>query len=199
MTTRDTGGEETQAEGVPPQSWLCCFCGSRDGARPEYRRAAVELGQLMARRDIGLVYGGADVGLMGALADSVLDAGGRAVGVIPGALVEREIAHPRLTELLVVDTLHQRKALMAERAHAFVALPGGAGTLDELFEIVTWRALGLHRKPIGLLDAGGYFAPLEAMIDHMVREGFIDPAVRAMLITASGPAALLDAVAAHAG
>ena len=195
MPIRPPSSPGAPAEG--PISWLCCFCGSRHGARPAHRRAATELGRLMAQRDVGLVYGGADVGLMGAVADAVLDGGGRAVGVIPGTLVEREIAHPRLTELLVVDTLHQRKALMAERAHAFVALPGGVGTLDELFEILTWRALGLHHKPIGLLDVGGYFAPLQAMLDHMVSEGFVDPGVRQMLTVAAEPAPLLDALSAQ--
>jgi uncharacterized protein (TIGR00730 family) len=170
---------------------LCVFCGSRDGARPAFAGAADELGRLLAASGIGLVYGGASVGLMGRLADAVLAAGGSVTGVIPRALVDREIAHAGLSELHVVDDLHQRKALMARLSDAFVALPGGVGTLDELFEIVTWRALGLHRKPIGLLDTDGYFAPLVRLLDHMVVSGFLDPAVRALVQAAPDPPALL--------
>ncbi|HWM85986.1 MAG TPA: TIGR00730 family Rossman fold protein [Kofleriaceae bacterium] len=177
---------------------LCVFCGSRAGARPDYAELADELGRLMAARGIALVYGGSRVGLMQRLADAVLAGGGTAIGVIPHSLVDREIAHPGLTELHVVDTLHQRKALMADLSDGFTALPGGVGTMDELFDIVTWRALGLHHKPIALLDAGGFFAPLRAMLDHMMVEGFLDQDVRSMIASADRPEALLDALAAAA-
>lgn len=158
---------------------VCVFCGSRPGARPEYREAATRLGTALARRDLTLVYGGASVGVMGAVADAVLAAGGRVVGVIPHFLESKEITHPGLTELHAVDSMHTRKALMAERSDAFVALPGGFGTLDELFEITTWAQLGLHRKPMGLLDVGGFFQPLLAMVRRMADEGFV-PEVQAV-------------------
>jgi uncharacterized protein (TIGR00730 family) len=171
---------------------VCVFCGSRPGARPEYLELASGLGRALAARSLALVYGGASVGLMGRMADAALAAGGRVIGVIPRSLVDRELAHAGLSELHVVDTLHQRKALMAQRADAFVALPGGVGTLDELFEIVTWRVLALHDKPIGLLDPGGYFDPLVALLDHMVREGFVEPQHRALVACAASPDELLD-------
>jgi len=171
---------------------LCVFCGSRPGARPEYLELAAALGRELAARSLELVYGGASVGLMGRMADAALAAGGRVIGVIPRALVDRELAHAGLSELHVVDTLHERKALMAARADAFAALPGGVGTLDELFEIITWRVLALHRKPIGLLDPGGYFAPLESLLDHMVREGFLELQHRQMVVRASSPGELFD-------
>ena len=171
---------------------VCVFCGSRAGARPADRDQAVELGRELAARSLALVYGGASVGLMGAMADAALAAGGRVIGVIPRTLVDRELAHAGLSELHVVDTLHQRKALMAEHADAFVALPGGVGTLDELFEIVTWRVLGLHAKPIGILDPGDYFESLAALLDHMVGEGFLEPGHRMLIAGAARPADLLD-------
>ncbi len=171
---------------------VCVFCGSRAGARPEYLELAAALGRDLAARSLDLVYGGASVGLMGRMADAALAAGGRVIGVIPRALVDRELAHPRLSELHVVDTLHERKALMAARADAFIALPGGVGTLDELFEIVTWRVLALHHKPIGLLDPGAYFAPLEALLDHMVREGFLEAQHRELVTRAASAGELLD-------
>jgi uncharacterized protein (TIGR00730 family) len=171
---------------------VCVFCGSSPGARPVYLEAARELGALLAERGIGLVYGGASVGLMGELADAVLAADGEAIGVIPRSLLGRELAHARLTELHVVETMHERKALMADLSGAFVALPGGAGTLDELFEALTWRQLGLHSKPIGLLDVDGFFEPLLALADHLVEEGFVRPEHRALLLVARDPAALLD-------
>jgi len=171
---------------------VCVFCGSRPGARPEYLELAAALGRQLAARSLDLVYGGASVGLMGHMADAALAAGGRVIGVIPRSLVDRELAHRALSELHVVDTLHERKALMAARADAFVALPGGVGTLDELFEIITWRVLGLHAKPIGLLDPGDYFAPLETLLDHMVTEGFLEAQHRQLVVRAASPGEILD-------
>ena len=149
---------------------ICVFCASSFGTRPEYRVAAEELGTELARRKIGLVYGGGNVGLMGALADTVLKAGGEAVGVIPKHLIEREIGHDRLTKLHVVGSMQERKALMADLADGFIALPGGFGTLDEFCEILTWAQLGLHTKPCGILNVLGYYAPLLAMFDHAAEE-----------------------------
>jgi uncharacterized protein (TIGR00730 family) len=171
---------------------LGVFCGSSVGGREEYADAARRLGQAMARRGLGLVFGAGHVGLMGVLADAVLAAGGAAVGVIPQALVDRELAHRRLTELRVVGTMHQRKALMAELSDAFVALPGGYGTGDELFEILTWAQLGLHAKPVGLLNVCGYFDALLAWLDHMVREEFLRPVHRSLLRDAGGAEELLE-------
>jgi uncharacterized protein (TIGR00730 family) len=171
---------------------LCVFCGSSPGTRVEYVSAAVRLGEELARRKIDLVWGGGRVGLMGAVADAVLAAGGRAVGVIPRALTERELAHAGATHMHVVETMHERKALMAQLSDAFVALPGGFGTLDELCEILTWRQLGLHEKPIGLLDAAGYFGPLAAAFDHAVAEGFVQERHRSLLLLEQDPARLLD-------
>jgi uncharacterized protein (TIGR00730 family) len=171
---------------------LCVFCGSSAGGQPEYAEAAREFGALLARQGLGLVYGGGHVGLMGVLADAVLGGGGEVIGVIPQALVERELAHPGLTELRVVGTMHQRKALMADLADGFAALPGGYGTGDELFEILTWAQLGLHTRPIGLLNTAGYFDALLAWLDQMVREQFLRPEHRRLLLTADSPAALLD-------
>jgi uncharacterized protein (TIGR00730 family) len=171
---------------------LCVFCGSSAGGRPEYAAAARELGALLARHGLGLVYGGGHVGLMGVLADAVLAGGGEVIGVIPQALMDRELAHPGLTELRVVGTMHQRKALMADLADGFAALPGGYGTGDELFEILTWAQLGLHARPIGLLNTAGYFDALLAWLDHMVREQFLRPEHRRLLLAADNPAALLD-------
>jgi len=152
---------------------LCVFTGSSFGSSPRYLETAVGLGQALARRGIDLVYGGAHCGLMGALADSVLQGGGRVVGVMPQALVDREVAHHGLTELIITADMHSRKARMGLLADAFVALPGGYGTLEELFEVVTWRQLGIHRKPIGLLDCGGFWDGLMAFLAHTRTEGFI--------------------------
>ena len=174
---------------------LVVFCGSRDGVRPAYRAAAHALGRLLAARGVGVVYGGARVGLMGAVADAALDAGGEVIGVIPRGLVAREIAHPGLTALHVVETMHERKALMADLADAFVALPGGAGTLEELFEVWTWGHLGLHAKPCGVLDVGGYYGGLLAFLDHGVGEGFIRAAQRETLVVDDDPARLVDRLA----
>ena len=155
---------------------LCVFCGSRSGNRTEFAHAARELGAELARRRIGLVYGGASVGVMGALADAVLGAQGEAFGVIPHGVFDREVAHTALTELHVVKTMHARKAMMNEMSDAFLALPGGLGTFDELFEALTWRQIGIHRKPIGLLDVGGYFGDLLGMVERARRDGFLDEA-----------------------
>jgi uncharacterized protein (TIGR00730 family) len=146
---------------------ICVFAGSSAGVRPEYLRAAADLGTVLAARGIELVYGGARVGMMGAVAGAVLAGGGRVTGVIPQALVEKEVAHDGLTELRVVTSMHQRKALMADLSDAFIALPGGWGTLDEMFEILTWAQLGLHRKPCGLLNVSGYFDRLLAFLDAL--------------------------------
>ncbi len=171
---------------------LCVFCGSRGGNRPVYAEAARQVGTAMVARGLDLVYGGGHVGLMGVVADAVLQAGGRAVGVIVQSLVDRELAHAGLTELHVVETMHQRKALMAERADAFMAIPGGYGTGDELFEILTWAQLGFHTHPIGLLNTAGYFDPLLAWLDHMVREDFLRPRHRNLLLVADDPERLFD-------
>ena len=176
---------------------VCVFCGSSAGARPEYAEAARRLGAALARRGLGLVYGGGHVGLMGVLADAALAAGGAVVGVIPQALVDRELAHGRLTELLVVDTMYQRKALMADKSDAFVALPGGYGTLDETFEVLTWAQLGLHAKPVGLLNVAGFFDPLLAWARHAVSEGFVKSQHLDLFTVEIKSEALLDALARH--
>jgi uncharacterized protein (TIGR00730 family) len=152
---------------------VCVFCGSAPGARPSYSAAAEELGRELAKRGITLVYGGGRLGLMGIVADAVLNAGGRVIGVIPRMLIERELAHPGLTRQHVVSTMHERKTLMAEMSDGFVGLPGGMGTFDELVEIVTWAQLGLHAKPVVLANIENYFDPLYAMLDYAVREGFV--------------------------
>jgi uncharacterized protein (TIGR00730 family) len=177
---------------MPTVRRLCVYAGSNAGARPEYAAAAAALAERMAARGIGLVYGGGKVGLMGVLADTILDAGGEAIGVMPQALVNREIAHAGLTELKVVDSMHQRKALMAELADGFVAVPGGVGTLEELVEVITWRQLGIHAKPCGVLDVAGFYAGLSGLLDHMVREGFLSNQSRAALVSDSEPGALLE-------
>jgi uncharacterized protein (TIGR00730 family) len=159
--------------------------------------AAAELGRVLADRGIGLVYGGARVGLMGAVAEAVLAGGGEAIGVIPKALVEKEVAHTGLTELRVVTSMHQRKALMADLSDAFIALPGGWGTLDEMFEILTWAQLGLHNKPCGLLNVQGYFDRLLAFLDHTMEQGFVRPEYGALLSVSDAPATLLDALASQ--
>jgi len=176
---------------------ICVFAGSSSGARPEYRAAAVELGRALAAREIGLVYGGARVGLMGIVADAVLAAGGEVTGIIPAAMVAKEIAHDGLTDLRVVSSMHERKATMADLADAFVALPGGWGTWEELFEMVTWAQLGLHCKPCGLLNARGYFDPLLSFITHAVDEGFVRGDHARMLAVSSAAAPLLDLLAAR--
>lgn len=175
---------------------LCVFCGSTHGLNPAFATATRELGQLLASRRIDVVYGGGNVGLMGVLADAVLDAGGRITGVIPHALVARELAHQRLTESHVVHSMHERKALMAELSDAFVAVPGGIGTLEELIEVYTWSQLGIHDKACGVLNVKGYYDHLAALLDHAVAEGFLRPEHRAVLSVAGEPAELLDRLAA---
>src|SRR6186713_2170638 len=176
---------------------VCVFAGSSSGSRPEYRTAAEDLGRELAARGIELVYGGAHVGLMGGVADAVLAGGGRVTGVIPKALVEKEVAHRGLTDLRIVTSMHERKALMADLSDAFVALPGGWGTLDEMFEILTWAQLGLHRKPCGLLNVCGYFDGLLAFAAHSVAEGFVRPEHGGMMTVADAPGPLLDSLAVH--
>jgi len=171
---------------------ICVFCGSSVGARPAYVEAARELGRTLAGRRLGIVFGGGKVGLMGVLADAVLAAGGEAIGVIPEALVAREIAHNGLTELRVVRSMHERKTLMADLADAFIALPGGYGTLEEFFEAVTWTQLGIHRKPCGLLNVDGYYDALLALLDRAVSDGFIREANRSLVLDAADVPTLLE-------
>lgn len=161
---------------------VCVFCGSRVGADERYRTAAVELGQLLVRSNLGLVYGGGSVGLMGVIADAVLDAGGEVIGVIPEALATKELLHPRVPDMRVVPTMHARKGLMAELSNAFIAMPGGFGTFEEFFEVVTWSQLRLHRKLTGLLNVGGFYDPLVRLVDHAVQEGFIKAKHRELLV-----------------
>lgn len=178
---------------------LCVYCGSRSGARPAYADAARDLGTRLAAAGVGLVTGGGRVGLMGVVADAVLDAGGEAVGVIPQALVDREVAHERLTTLYVVDSMHARKAQMAALSDAFVALPGGLGTLDEMAEMLTWAQLGIHAKPCALLNTDGYYDPLLAFLDHATAEGFVRDDDRARVLVASAPAALIATLSGAVG
>jgi uncharacterized protein (TIGR00730 family) len=173
---------------------ICVFCGSSAGSRPEYRSCAEELGAELARRHIGLVYGGGNVGLMGAIADAVLKAGGEAIGVIPEHLMTREIGHKRLTKLHIVHSMHERKALMADLADAFIALPGGFGTLEEFFEVLTWSQLGLHAKPCGILNVLEYYTPLLEMLDHAVEERFLKSQNRALVLARNTPSELLEAL-----
>lgn len=175
------------------------FCGSNFGARPAYREAAEEFGALLAGRGLDLVYGGARVGLMGAVADAALAAGGEVIGVIPQSLVALEVAHEGLADLRVVDGMHERKARMAELADAFVALPGGLGTFEEFFEILTWAQLGLHPKPCGLLNVAGFFDPLLALVEHAVAERFVRPEHRHLIVDAADPENLLDRLSAYKG
>ncbi len=176
---------------------ICVFAGSNSGASAGYVAAASELGRTLAERQLGVVYGGARVGLMGALADAALAAGGQVIGVMPEALVAKEVAHRGLSELHVVRSMHERKAMMADLADGFVALPGGLGTLEELFEMLTWAQLGLHGKPCGLLNIEGYFEGLLAFLDHSVAEGFVKGEHRAMITVSVRSAALLDAMATY--
>lgn len=170
---------------------ICVFAGSSPGTHPAYLETASALGATLAARGIGVVYGGARVGLMGALADAALAAGGHVTGVIPSALVAREIAHRGLSDLRIVASMHERKAVMAELSDAFIALPGGLGTLEELFEVLTWAQLGLHRKPAGLLNVHGYFDGLLSFLDHAVGERFLKAQQRAMLVVGAGVEDLL--------
>jgi len=173
---------------------ISVFCASSTGSRPEYRACAQELGAELVRRNIGLVYGGGNVGLMGAIADSVLQAGGEAIGVIPEHLMAREVGHKRLTKLHIVRSMHERKALMADLSHAFVALPGGFGTFEEFFEVLTWSQLGLHAKPCGVVNVLAYYTPLLAMLDHAVEEGFLKGQNRELVLARETPTELLWAL-----
>lgn len=171
---------------------ICVYCGSSPGKNPLYRNAAAELGRTLADRGFGLVYGGASVGVMGAIADSVLACGGEVIGIIPESLAVKEVAHEGLTEQHVVASMHERKALMAEMSDGFVALPGGWGTIEETFEILTWAQLGFHDKPCGLLNVGGYFDRLLEFLDHTEQEGFLRPQNRAMLLSDDTSAGLIQ-------
>lgn len=176
---------------------ICVFCGSSPGRNPVYRDAAEAMGRLLAREGIGLVYGGSSIGLMTAAADAALAAGGEVIGVIPRCLEAKEIAHPGLSALHVVETMHERKALMAGLADGFVALPGGMGTFDEFFEVVTWAQLGIHAKPYGLLNVAGYYDRLTAFLDHTVAEGFVKKELREMIVVEERPDALLERFRAY--
>lgn len=176
---------------------VCVYCGSNPGTRPEYADAARAMGAAIARRGLTLVYGGGAVGLMGILADACLAAGGTVTGVIPKFLALKEVAHPRLTEIRVVGSMHERKAVMAELSDGFIAMPGGIGTMEELFEIWTWAQLGQHRNPCGILAVGGYYDGLVAFLDRMTSDGFVTDTHRAMLQVSADPDALLDLFAAY--
>lgn len=171
---------------------VCVYCGSSSGARPEYAEAAETLGRRLAERGLGLVYGGGNVGLMGRVADAALRAGGEVIGIIPRALLRLEVGHLDLTALHVVESMHERKAMMADLSDGFIALPGGIGTMEEMFESWTWGQLGYHRKPLGLLDVAGYYTKLMGFIDHMVEEGFLRPEHRAFILFAEDADGLLD-------
>ena len=176
---------------------LCVFCGANSGHDPRYGEAAAALGRGIAQAGLGLVYGGASIGLMGAVADAALAEGGEVIGVIPQTLVAREVAHHGLSDLRVVTSMHERKALMADLSDGFIALPGGVGTLEELFEVWTWSHLGLHRKPCGLLDVAGFYSSLGRFIDHVQQEGFLRDGVRNMLLMAEDPTQMIAAMRAY--
>ena len=171
---------------------ICVFTGSRRGARPEYAAAARQIGRELAARGYGLVYGGGNIGLMGIVADAVLEQQGHVIGVIPAAFVEKEVAHRNLSELHIVQSMHERKAMMAEASHAFIAMPGGIGTLEEFFEVLSWAQLGLHNKPCGLLDVCAYYRRLVEFMDYAVEQDFLKPKHRKLLVVESEPSALLD-------
>jgi uncharacterized protein (TIGR00730 family) len=177
---------------LPRVERICVFCGASPGARPAYREATAELARVLVEANIGVVYGGSGVGLMGALADAVIEARGSITGVIPRALVDREMAHRDVADMRVVDSMHERKALMAELSDAFVALPGGIGTMEELFEVYTWAQLGLHRKPCALLNVEGYYDGIEEFLSHAVTERFLRDETRELLLVESVPSVLLE-------
>jgi uncharacterized protein (TIGR00730 family) len=178
-------------------NYLCVFCGSNSGNKPAYELAAQAMGREIASRNLGLVYGGGRVGLMGKVADAVLAAGGEVIGVIPEFLATKEIAHSGLTELQIVSSMHERKALMANLADGFIALPGGYGTLEEFCEVLTWAQLGLHQKPLALLNIAGYYNSLLAFFDCALTEGFLDITLRSLILEATTPENLLDAIATY--
>lgn len=179
-----------------PLRSIAVFCGSSHGVDPAFTATAEALGSLLAHRGIGLVYGGGKVGLMGVVADAVLNGGGTVTGVIPRHLWEKEVGHDGLTELLIVDSMHERKLAMADRSDAFVALPGGVGTFEEVFEAITWTQLGIHDKPVAFVDAAGFYEPLLTFLDRTVEAGFLAPGHRGMIVDASSPESVLDALAA---
>lgn len=176
---------------------VCVFCGSRAGSRPDYLAAAQAIGQLIVARGWELVYGGGSVGMMGAVADAVLVGGGKVIGVIPEFLATKELLHTGVEDMRVVNSMHTRKALMNELSDAFVGLPGGYGTFEELFEMITWGQLGLHTKPVGLLDTAGFYRPMMELVRHAVDEGFIKREQRAFVIADSDPRSLLDRLVSH--
>lgn len=176
---------------------VCVFCGSSSGNREEYRDSAIQLGHLIGQRGMQLVYGGARVGLMGTLADACMEAGGTTIGVMPQSLVDKEIAHTGLSDLRIVSSMHERKALMSELSDAFIAMPGGFGTLEEFFEVATWTQLGLQSKAYGLLNIAGYYNHLLAMADHAVETAFLRPQHREMLLSHAEPEGLLDLVCSY--
>ena len=171
---------------------ICVFCGSSPGAQPEYVQAARQLGQILAQRGVGVIFGGGSVGMMGQLARAALEQGGEVIGVIPRDLVERRVGYTDLPDLRVVESMHERKALMAELADGFIALPGGFGTLEEFFEVLTWSQLGIHKKPAGLLNVLGYFDSLVEFLDYAALQQFVEPEHRAMVLLDSDPEALLE-------
>ena len=174
---------------------ICVYCGSSNGRLDAYGEAGTALAQALVKHNMGLVYGGASIGVMGKVADGILAFGGEVIGVIPKALAHKEVAHHHLTQLHVTESMHERKMLMAELSDGFIALPGGIGTFEELFEIWTWYQLGMHRKPFGLLNVAGYYDPLIAMLDGMVAQGFLNPAVRELLQVGTDAASLLQRLA----
>lgn len=176
---------------------ICVYCGSSPGRQPEFAAAARTLGQVLVERGLGLVYGGAQIGIMGQIADTVLGGGGEVIGIMPKSLADREIFHTGLTKLEIVDSMHQRKALMADYSDGFIALPGGLGTIEEIFEVLTWAQLGFHKKPCGLLNVNGYFDHLTAFLNNAVAQGFVNTASRSMLMTEAEPGQLLDRFAGY--
>lgn len=190
-TSRNTEGEQAQVHHI------CVYTGSNVGTRQVYQQAARTLGREMSGRGIGMVYGGGRVGLMGIIADEIMAAGGEVIGVMPRALFPSEVGNTNVTRLYEVDSMHERKALMADLSDGFIALPGGFGTLDELFEIITWAQLGIHHKPVGLLNVAGFYDPLLAMVQHLVAEGFVKEYHADLLINREDPSNLLDCVASY--
>jgi uncharacterized protein (TIGR00730 family) len=176
---------------------ICVYCGSNAGAHPSYAEAAKAVGRALAESGLRLVYGGGQVGLMGILADAAIDAGGEVTGVIPAFLDHKEIAHPRVSDMHIVETMHERKMMMAEKADGFIAMPGGLGTLEELFEMWTWSQLGRHQKPLGLLNVNGYWDQMLGFLDHMQAEGFVEARHRKMLSCETSPEAVIEALRAH--
>jgi hypothetical protein len=174
---------------------ICVFCGSSVGRNSTYKGAAIELGRLLTQKDLTLVYGGGNIGLMGEIAQGVITEGGKAIGIIPKFLVEKELVYDKLSEIRIVETMHERKAMMADLADAFIAMPGGFGTLEETVEVLTWAQLGLHEKPIGLLNIDGYYRHLNLFFDHMINEGFLQSAYKDILLVEDTPEALLESLA----